>query len=623
MEQDGNQGTVRQDAQLRALLAAMEAANRGDFSRRVPVQGTHLLMDQLAETFNAGAERLSSLTREVARVGREVGVEGRLGARLDVAMSEGSWRELGDGVNVLAGSLSTQVRDLIRVSGAVARGDLSQMLTTEVRGESLELKNIVNGMVERLTTFASEVNRVARQAGVEGGAEAGHSGVWKDLNDNVGFTEKLALASRHKSEFLANITHELRTPLNSLLILAKMLSEDSDHRLGPKEAEYARTIHASGVDLLSLINDLLDLSKVEAGKLHVEPDDVPLAEVKALIERDFQHVAEHKGLGFGVSLASSLPPTLRTDSSRLRQVLKNLLSNSFKFTDTGRVELRVALMARGLFHFESPVLNRAEGVLAFSVVDTGIGIAQDKLQRIFEAFQQAEPGTSRKYGGTGLGLSISRELAHLLGGELHVASELGRGSTFTLYLPDVYVGEAQAAEGEAGGPRYSARAGESMVELSAADIPAFARDESMRGGSGFSFLEEARASGALGEGAPRRRVLVADDNIREAFSLISVLESRGLEVLHAESMGETLRVLRESPEVDGLLLLMPMTDEGYDVLRTLREDARFGGVPIVVVTASLSDDERAKCLDAGVSDCVTRPLDADRVLELLRLERRE
>jgi len=606
----------------------MEAANRGDFSRRVLVRGASTLEDRLAETFNAGAERMSSLARDVARVGREVGVEGRLGARVDVAGTEGAWRELGDGVNVLAGSLASQVRDLIRVSGAVARGDLSQMLTSDVRGESLELKNLVNGMVARLTTFASEVSRVARHVGVEGGTEAGHSGVWKDFNDNVGFTEKLALASRHKSEFLANITHELRTPLNSLLILAKMLSEDSDHRLGPKEAEYARTIHASGVDLLSLINDLLDLSKVEAGKLQVEPEDVPLAEVKALIERDFQHVAEQKGLGFAVVLSTSLPRTIRTDSLRLRQVLKNLLSNGFKFTDSGRVELRVALMGRGLLHFESPVLNRAEGVLAFSVVDTGIGVAQDKLQRIFDAFQQAEPGTSRKYGGTGLGLSISRELAHLLGGELHVASDLGRGSTFTLYVPDVYAGE----EGEAGGQRDFVRAGDSMVEVSAVEIPAFASgDESTRGGprapgevprseffAGSSFLE-----GEQARTTRRRRVLVADDNIREAFSLISVLESRGLEVLHAESMGETLRVLWDSPEVDGVLLLLPMTEEGQTVLKKLREDARFADMPIIFVTAQSSDDERARCLAAGVSDFVTRPLDTDRVLELLRLGRRE
>ncbi|WP_426730712.1 sensor histidine kinase [Myxococcus faecalis] len=464
MEDDGNHKTGSDQAQLRALLAAMEAAHQGDFSRRVPVSGTHPLLDRIAETFNAGAERFVLLTREVTRVSREVGLEGRLGSLVDVPDASGAWRQLVDGVNVLASSFTVQVRDLIRVSGAVARGDLTQTLEVDVRGESLELKTIVNTMVERLTDFAREVNRVARQVGVEGAStDTGVSGVWKDLTDNMSFTEKLAVASRHKSEFLANISHELRTPLNSLLILAKVLSEDSDHRLGPREAEYARTIHASGVDLLDLINDLLDLSKVEAGKLEVVAEEVSLAEVKSLVERDFEHVADQKRLGFGVVLSGGLPRSLRTDSMRLRQVLRNLLSNAFKFTDVGRVELRVAPVAKGLFHFESDVLNRAEAVLAFSVADTGIGIPQDKLQRIFEAFLQAEADTSRKYGGTGLGLSISRELARLLGGELQVASELGRGSTFTLYLPDVYVGA------EVGGARRGGRGGRRLAASSGGD----------------------------------------------------------------------------------------------------------------------------------------------------------
>ncbi|GEN09098.1 Signal transduction histidine kinase [Myxococcus fulvus] len=626
MEDDGNHKTGSDQAQLRALLAAMEAAHQGDFSRRVPASGTHPLLDRIAETFNAGAERFLLLTREVTRVSREVGVEGRLGSLVEVPDASGAWRQLVDGVNVLASSFTVQVRDLIRVSGAVARGDLTQTLEVDVRGESLELKTIVNTMVERLTDFAREVNRVARQVGVEGAStETGVSGVWKDLTDNMSFTEKLAVASRHKSEFLANISHELRTPLNSLLILAKLLSEDSDHRLGPREAEYARTIHASGVDLLDLINDLLDLSKVEAGKLEVVAEELPLAEVKSLIERDFEHVADQKRLSFGVVLSGGLPRSLRTDSMRLRQVLRNLLSNAFKFTDVGRVELRVAPVAKGLFHFESDVLNRAEEVLAFSVVDSGIGIPQDKLQRIFEAFQQAEADTGRKYGGTGLGLSISRELARLLGGELQVASELGRGSTFTLYLPDVYVGA------EAGGRDAAVARGVGSplqleaMELSATDLAGFAREEAESAGAGWESVDMREAllrQEALLERPTRHRVLVVDDNIREVFSLISVLESRGLESFHAENMGEALRVLWDSPEVDGVLLLVPMTDEGYDVLRTMRKDARFGALPIVVVTSLLTDEERGRCLAAGASDYVARPVDAHRIMELLKLEPR-
>ncbi|WP_338865602.1 ATP-binding response regulator [Myxococcus stipitatus] len=629
LEDDGNHPWTRaEEARLRDLLSAMEAANRGDFSRRVPVLGNHPLLDQLAETFNAGAVRLTSLTHSVSRVAREVGVEGRLGAQVEVEETSGAWRELADGVNVLANSLTAQIRDLIRVSGAVARGDLSQTLAVEVRGESLELKTIVNTMVERLTAFAREVTRVARQVGVEGssedvGAPNGPLGVWKDLNDNVGFTEKLALASRHKSEFLANISHELRTPLNSLLILAKMLSEDSAHRLGPKEAEYARTIHASGVDLLSLINDLLDLSKVEAGQLRIEPAEVALAETKSLLERDFQHVAEQKGLGFSVTLVGALPPMVRTDSLRLRQVLKNLLANAFKFTHLGRVELRISQVNPGLFHFENEVLNRANSVLAFSVVDTGIGIAQDSLQRIFDAFQQAEMSTSRQYGGTGLGLSISRELARLLGGELHVASELGRGSTFTLYLPDVY------EESSASGARAAERLG-APVEVDSADIPVFARatpaalesnatdgrvapPDATQTSSRVKSLEDMPSS----ERGGKRRVLVVDDNIREAFSLISVLESRGLESRHAEAAGEALRMLWDTPEVDGLLWLTSVGEADYEVLRSIRRDARFGDLPIVVVLAPARDEDRIRCLEAGASDCVSRPVDIDRVIELL------
>ncbi|AGC46209.1 sensor histidine kinase/response regulator [Myxococcus stipitatus DSM 14675] len=631
MEDDGNQWTGAEEARLRELLAAMEAANQGDFSRRVPVLGTHPLMDRLAETFNAGAARLTSLTQSVSRVAHEVGVEGRLGGQVDVPETSGAWRELADGVNVLASSLTAQVRDLIRVSGAVARGDLSQSLTVEVRGESLVLKNIVNTMVERLTAFAREVNRVARQVGVEGSPEDvstpdGLLGVWKDFNDNVGFTEKLALASRHKSAFLANISHELRTPLNSLLILAKLLSEDSAHRLGPKEAEYARTIHASGVDLLSLINDLLDLSKVEAGQLRVEPAEVSLTEVKSLLERDFQHVAEQKGLGFSVTLVGALPTKVRTDSMRLRQVLKNLLANAFKFTHQGRVELRISQVNPGLFHFESEMLNRADGVLAFSVVDTGIGIAQDSLQRIFEAFQQAELSTSRQYGGTGLGLSISRELARLLGGELHVASELGRGSTFTLYLPDIYV------ETAAPGARTAKGA---PVELEAADIPVLGRTESpalvSNGTAAMATVPLAMdaASGAgpgalvpTSERGLRGRVLVVDDNIREAFSLISVLESRGLESLHAEAASEALRMLWDFPEMDGLLWLTSVAEADYEIIRSLRKDARFGALPIVVVMSQSQDEARARCLDAGASDCVSRPVDIDQVIALLRRDPR-
>jgi signal transduction histidine kinase/DNA-binding response OmpR family regulator/HAMP domain-containing protein len=250
--------------------------------------------------------------------------------------------------------------------------------------------------------------------------------------------EQLALISKYKSEFLANMSHELRTPLNSLLILAKLLSDNKDANLSEKQIEYAKTIYASGGELLSLINEILDLSKVEAGKMQVEPRDIELVELSEFARRNFGPLAEQKSLEFQVNLAKDAPETVRTDPQRLQQVIKNLLANAFKFTERGRVTLDIGYPKRGE-RFSSETLRRARRVISISVIDTGIGIPKDKQQLIFEAFQQADGTTSRKYGGTGLGLSISREITRLLGGEIHVESEPGKGSRFTLYLPDVYV----------------------------------------------------------------------------------------------------------------------------------------------------------------------------------------
>ena len=250
--------------------------------------------------------------------------------------------------------------------------------------------------------------------------------------------EQLALTSKYKSEFLANMSHELRTPLNSLLILAEMLSDNTDRNLTDKQREFAQTIYASGSDLLSLINDILDMAKIESGTMAIDVGDVSFGELRDYVERTFRPVAEMKGIALAVELTDSLPRAVATDAKRLQQVLRNLLSNAFKFTEHGRVCLRIATASSGWSN-DHPVLSRAARVLAFSVTDTGIGIPPDKLRVIFEPFQQADTGTSRKYGGTGLGLSISREIARLLGGEIRVQSTLGEGSTFTLYMSIEYV----------------------------------------------------------------------------------------------------------------------------------------------------------------------------------------
>src|SRR5690606_3229854 len=256
---------------------------------------------------------------------------------------------------------------------------------------------------------------------------------------------ELALTSRYKSEFLANMSHELRTPLNSILVLSQQLVENVDSNLSERQIEFASTIRAAGTDLLNLISDILDLSKIESGTVAVDCEEVPLTNLRHTLERTFADEAQTSGRYVRAELDPSLDGSILTHPNRLLQVMKNLLSNAFKFTAEGSVKLRVRAVHDG-WSRGHPVLDAAEQVIAFEVIDTGIGIAPDKQRIVFEAFQQADAGTSRKHGGTGLGLAISRELAHLLGGELRLDSMPGAGSTFTLYLPCVYAGPAVTVE---------------------------------------------------------------------------------------------------------------------------------------------------------------------------------
>ncbi|MGC4076085.1 MAG: ATP-binding protein [Rubrivivax sp.] len=262
--------------------------------------------------------------------------------------------------------------------------------------------------------------------------------------------KQLALTSKYKSEFLANMSHELRTPLNSLLILSDQLSKNNDGNLTGRQVEFARTIHSSGNDLLTLINDILDLSKIESGTVVVDIGEVPFRDLADYVERTFRHVAENKKLSFEVNVGENVPRALQTDAKRLQQILKNLLSNSFKFTDAGSVRLDINVASEG-WNIENEALNRARHVIGLTVSDTGIGIPQEKQQIIFEAFQQADGSTSRKYGGTGLGLAISREIAGMLGGEIRLISTPGEGSIFTLYLPQSYAQPRTNRRGGAGG----------------------------------------------------------------------------------------------------------------------------------------------------------------------------
>ena len=360
--------------------------------------------------------------------------------------------------------------------------------------------------------------------------------------------EQLSLTSKYKSEFLANMSHELRTPLNNLLILAQMLAENTDNTLTSKQVKYAETIHSSGTDLLALINDILDLSKIESGKMDVEVGSVRFSEVRDFCSRTFRHVADGKGLEFSIDLAESLPAdTIITDAKRLQQVLKNLLSNALKFTEHGTVRLRVERATTG-WSANHPILNRVKSVIAFSVTDTGIGIPQEKQRIIFEAFQQADGTTSRKYGGTGLGLSISRELTRLLGGEIRLQSAPGAGSTFTLYLPQTYVAQAapvkaemRTMQGVDNRPAPASADGAGLADTRTLDIilpPASAAPIAV-----VHDIEIDDDRNLISPGDPV--LLIVEDDVTFARILLDLAHERGIKALVALRGGAAMSLARE------------------------------------------------------------------------------
>jgi CheY-like chemotaxis protein/nitrogen-specific signal transduction histidine kinase len=415
--------------------------------------------------------------------------------------------------------------------------------------------------------------------------------------------EQLSLSSRYKSEFLANMSHELRTPLNSLLILARLLADNVGGNLTPKQVEFARTIHSSGAELLALINDILDLAKIESGTVTLNIASERFSEVCEYVERTFRQIANDKGLEFSIEVDASLPMAMETDGKRLQQIITNLLSNAFKFTSRGGVSLKV-LTAQDGWSAGHPVLGEVSQVIGFAVTDTGIGIPANKQRLIFEAFQQADGTTSREYGGTGLGLSISRELARLLGGEIRVQSTPGQGSTFTLYLPLDY---QSPAEGPASEPER-----QSLPALAKPAAPAVAEETE---------ADEPSAPAAPPQGANElagRRVLVVDDDIRNVFALTSALETHGMNVLHAESGKEGIEMLKRTPDIDCVLMdiMMPGLD-GLDTMRIIRQLDGYQTLPIIAVTAKAMVGDRDKCLEAGATDYVAKPVNMDVLLATL------
>jgi CheY-like chemotaxis protein len=533
------------------------------------------------------------------------------------------------------------------------------------------------------------------------------------------------------------MSHELRTPLNSLLILSKLLADNNQGNLNDKQVEFARTINSAGSDLLNLINDILDLSKIESGTVTIEVGEMPVQHLKQHMERTFRQLAADKGLDFNVRFEGKLPQTVRTDEKRLQQIVLNLLSNAFKFTSKGSVTLGVRCADSG-WSPTHPVLRNAERAIEIAVTDTGIGIPEDKQKLIFEAFQQADGTTSRKYGGTGLGLSISREIARLLGGELQVRSKPGEGSTFTLYIPL----EAEvSASAVPGGPavRYensgavvptalptgfevnddrdelgkdpfvliveddptfatilldaaheaqlkgvvsTAGAGTLnmarklqptaiSLDLGLADIDGFVlldllkhdpqtrhipihvvsgvdHSQSVLGMGAFGVTEKpaeradlVRVFNSLKDHAkaqkPRRKpkavstarqipelagakVLIVDDDIRNIFSLTSVLESHDVEVLHAERGKDGILILEQTPGVDVALIDIMMPDmDGYETMKQIRKRPQLADLPLISVTAKAMKGDRQKCLDAGASDYIAKPVDIELLLALLRV----
>ncbi|GAB1338189.1 HAMP domain-containing protein [Streptomyces sp. E-15] len=859
-----NQMASNLTGQVRNIAMVTTAIAKGDLTKKIDIDARGEILE-LKTTINTMVDQLSSFAEEVTRVAREVGTEGQLGGQARVRDVDGTWRDLTESVNEMAGNLTRQVRAIARVATAVTRGDLNLKIDVDASGEIQELQDYINKMIANLrdTTIAnkeqdwlkgnlarisalmqgrrdledvaslimSELTPVVsaqhgafflamplmegravgngedayelRMLGSYGysmgsmptsfrpgealigtaaqekrtilvdNAPSGYLKISSGLGEAppaqvivlpvlfegkvlgvielASFTpftqiqrdflnqiaemiatsvntisvntkteqllkqsqelteqlrersaelenrqkalqasnaeleekaellarqnrdievknteieearqvleeraEQLAVSMRYKSEFLANMSHELRTPLNSLLILAKLLADNAEGNLSPKQVEFAETIHGAGSDLLQLINDILDLSKVEAGKMDVSPTRIALVQLVDYVEATFRPLTAEKGLDLSVRVSPELPATLHTDEQRLLQVLRNLLSNAVKFTDSGSVELVIRPAGTGVPHsireqlLEAGSLTDPDGeLIAFSVTDTGIGIAASKMRVIFEAFKQADGTTSRKYGGTGLGLSISREIAQLLGGEIHAQSEPGRGSTFTLYLP-VHPSELppqgyqQSVPALEAGALVASRAHLSS-ELSAAEIetPAEVRSyqETQNGAAALfrrrrrSLPEEASRpeqwpAAAEQERAPQpgravrfggEKVLIVDDDIRNVFALTSVLEQHGLSVLYAENGREGIEVLEQHDDVAVVLMdiMMPEMD-GYATTTAIRRMPQFAGLPIIALTAKAMKGDREKAIDSGASDYVTKPVDPDHLLSVMR-----
>ncbi len=764
--------------QVRGIVKVVTAVATGDLRQRLTVESKGEVA-ALGETINSMTGTLAIFADQVTSVAREVGVEGRLGGQAHVAGASGTWKDLVANVNMLAANLTTQVRAIAEVATAVTKGDLTRSIQVEARGEVSELKDNINAMIHNLrhTTdrnteqdwlktnlakfsrmmqgqrdlvtlgntllaeFAPLVSahqgviyivdynegqrylmQLASYADVRDSAEprryrfgegfvgecavqrqrlllarippdtvrlnsglvdaqprnvivlpvlyegevkavielaslyeftASHLAFLEQLTGSIGVvlntieatmrTEgllkqsqelagelqtqqvelqqtneematkarllaeqnaeverknqeieqarkaleekaaELALTSRYKTEFLANMSHELRTPLNSILILGQQLSENPESNLSPRQVEFAKTIHAAGTDLLNLISDILDLSKIESGTVTVESEELAFSQLRETIDRNFRHEAESRHLTFTTDFDPRLGRHMVTDAKRLMQIVKNLLSNAMKFTAQGSVRLHVGPAMLG-WTADHPVLSQAKNVVEFSVTDTGIGISPEKQRIIFEAFQQADAGTARKYGGTGLGLAISRELAHLLGGEIRLKSSPGAGSTFTLYLPLAYQG---AAYGRGNTPTF--------IKQPSAALPAPALPAPH-----IERVEDDRETIDEGDST----VLIVEDEPRYARMLLEAAHGKGFKVLVAQNGADALSLARKY-QPDAITLDVFLPDMlGWTVLNQLKHDPATRHIPVQVLTV---EEERQYGLERGAFSFMTKP----------------
>jgi signal transduction histidine kinase/DNA-binding response OmpR family regulator/HAMP domain-containing protein len=486
----------------------------------------------------------------------------------------------------------------------------SQSLAHELQSRQQELQQTNQELEEKAGLLAHQNQEVERKnMEVEQARQA--------LEEKA---EQLALTSKYKSEFLANMSHELRTPLNSLLILSDQLCKNPAGNLMPKQVEFAKTIHASGNDLLTLINDILDLSKIESGTVVMDPSDVRLDELQRYVERTFRHVAEAKGVDFFLRVDPQLPPTMFADLKRLQQVLKNLLSNAFKFTHQGNVTLMMDSVASG-WDPQNETLNRASDVIAISVRDTGIGISPDKQQIIFEAFQQADGSTSRKYGGTGLGLAISRELTRLLGGEIRLVSAPRSGSTFTLFLPVTYmpprslrkqVIERALADSSArtAGPATAAPAARTVdapvvphIALRAATPEPTAEPD-----PDVDDAKDDRRAIASGD----RVLLIVENDKAFAQLLLDAAREKGFKgVVTSSGVSALALAVEYTPSAVTLDIFLPDID-GWRVLDRLKNDDLTRHIPVTVIS---TDEARERALKSGAFQFAAKPMQSKEVVD--------